>query len=85
MLAVRNDPAFKDIALADPVIPGIDAIHGRLVSYPVSIRVAINQKDAVLRELRRRILQAFAENSVPLGTDPNNTLLMRHPETKPSP
>jgi small conductance mechanosensitive channel len=77
-LAVRNDPAFQQIALADPTIPGIDAINGRLVTYPITIRVAINQKDAILRELRRRILQAFEQNSIPLGSDPNNILLMHH-------
>ena len=77
-LAVRNDPAFQQIALADPTIPGIDAINGRLVTYPITIRVAINQKDAVLRELRRRILQVFEQNSIPLGSDPNNILLMHH-------
>ena len=77
-LAVRNDPAFQQIALADPTIPGIDAINGRVVTYPISIRVAINQKDAVLRELRRRILLAFEQNSIPLGSDPNNILLMHH-------
>jgi small-conductance mechanosensitive channel len=77
-LAVRNDPAFKSIAVSDPDVPGIDSISGRVVSYPVSIRVRINQKDAILRELRRRILQAFEENSIPLGTDPANMLLMHH-------
>jgi small conductance mechanosensitive channel len=76
-LAVRNDPAFADIALAAPTIPGIDAINGRVVSYPISIRVAINQKDAILRELRRRILAAFEANDIPLGTDPNNILHLR--------
>jgi small conductance mechanosensitive channel len=76
-LEVRNDPAFQNTALADPTIPGIDAINGRVVSYPISIRVAINQKDAILRELRRRILAAFEANDIPLGTDPNNILLMR--------
>ena len=79
-LAVRNDPAFQQIALADPVIPGIDAINGRVVTYPISIRVAINQKDAILRELRRRILLAFEQNSIPLGSDPNNILLIPHPD-----
>ena len=78
--AVRNDPAFQQIALADPVIPGIDAINGRVVIYPISIRVAINQKDAILRELRRRILLAFEQNSIPLGSDPNSLLLIPHPD-----
>jgi len=84
-LEVRNDSAFQSVTLADPIVPGIDAIVGRLVTYPVSIRVAINQKDAILRELRRRILQAFAENSIPLGTDPNNVLLMRHGDSTAPP
>lgn len=77
-LAVRNDPAFKDIAVSDPNVPGVDAISGRVVTYPVTIRVRINQKDAILRELRRRILQAFEENAIPLGTDPTNMLIMHH-------
>ncbi len=77
-LAVRNDPAFKDVAVADPDVPGVEAISGRVVSYPVSIRVRINQKDGILRELRRRILQAFEENEIPLGTDPANMLIMHH-------
>src|ERR1700722_7073247 len=77
-LAVRNDPAFKDIAVADPEVLGVDAISGRVVTYPVTMRVRINQRDAILRELRRRILQAFEENAIPLGTDPANMLVMHH-------
>lgn len=72
---VRNNPAFHDVALADADIPGIDSISGRAVTYPIGVRVRVNQKDAILRELRRRILQAFEENSIPLGTDPANLLL----------
>jgi small conductance mechanosensitive channel len=79
-LAVRNDPTFQQIVLADPVIPGIDAINGRVVTYPICIRVAVNQKDAILRELRRRILLAFEQNSIPLGSDPNSLLLIPHPD-----
>jgi small conductance mechanosensitive channel len=77
-LAVRNGPTFKDAAAADPDVPGVDAISGRVVTYPVSIRVSVSQKDAILRELRRRILQAFEENGIPLGTDPANMLVMSH-------
>jgi small conductance mechanosensitive channel len=74
-LAVRNDPAFKSAADSDPDVPGIDSISGRAVTYPISIRAQISQKDAILRELRRRILLAFEQNSIPLGTDPANLLL----------
>jgi len=77
-LEVRNEPRFQNIALADPDVPGVDAITGRVVTYPVLIRVRINQKDAILRELRRRIIQAFERSGIPLGTDPANMLVMQH-------
>ncbi|HWG16423.1 MAG TPA: mechanosensitive ion channel domain-containing protein [Acidobacteriaceae bacterium] len=77
-MAVRNDPQFKDSAVADPDVPGVDAISGRVVTYPVTVRVRISRKDALMRELRRRILQAFEQNGIPLGTDPANMLMMKH-------
>jgi small conductance mechanosensitive channel len=76
---VRNDSAFKDIAIADPVILGVDKIEGRSVTYPVQIRVRANQRDGVLRELRRRIILAFEKDGVPLGSDPANMLILRAP------
>jgi small conductance mechanosensitive channel len=85
-LEVRNDPAFKQIVLSDPDVPGVDQIRGREVTYPISIQVRANQKDAVLRELRRRIIKAFESNGIPLGTDPANMLIMQHSEpTAPPP
>jgi small conductance mechanosensitive channel len=74
---VRNDSAFKDIAIADPVILGVDKIEGRAVTYPVQIRVRANQRDGVLRELRRRIILAFEKDGIPLGNDPANMLILR--------
>jgi small conductance mechanosensitive channel len=76
---VRNDPAFKDIAIADPVVLGVDKIDGRAVTYPVQIRVRVNQRDGVLRELRRRIILAFEKDGIPLGNDPANMLILRAP------
>jgi small-conductance mechanosensitive channel len=77
-LEVRNDPAFKQIVMADPEVPGVDQIKGREVTYPITIRVRVNQKDGVLRELRRRIIKAFEAQGIPLGTDPANMLIMQH-------
>ncbi|HEY2017436.1 MAG TPA: hypothetical protein VGH38_28215, partial [Bryobacteraceae bacterium] len=77
-LEVHNDPAFAQIAMADPDVPGLDQIKGREVVYPVSIRVRVSQKDAVLRELRRRVIKAFEREGIPLGTDPTNMLVMQH-------
>jgi moderate conductance mechanosensitive channel len=76
---VRNDSMFKDIAIADPVILGVDKIEGRSVTYPVQIRVRANQRDGVLRELRRRIILAFESDGIPLGNDPANMLILRAP------
>jgi len=76
---VRHDSAFKDIAIADPVILGVDKIEGRAVTYPVQIRVRANQRDGVLRELRRRIILAFENDGIPLGNDPANMLILRAP------
>jgi small conductance mechanosensitive channel len=77
-LEVRNDPAFKQIIISDPAILGVDQIKGREVVYPVNIRVRANQKDGVLRELRRRIIKTFEAQGIPLGTDPLNMLVMQH-------
>jgi moderate conductance mechanosensitive channel len=76
---VRNDSIFKDIAVSDPVVPGVDKIDGRAVTYPIQIRVRVNQRDGVLRELRRRIILAFEKEGIPLGTDPANMLILRQP------
>ncbi|MBB5315751.1 mechanosensitive ion channel family protein [Tunturibacter empetritectus] len=74
---VRQDSAFKDIAIANPVVLGVDKINGREITYPIQIRVRANQRDGVLRELRRRIILAFEKEGIPLGNDPANMLIIR--------
>ncbi|NYF52183.1 mechanosensitive ion channel family protein [Tunturiibacter gelidoferens] len=76
---IREDAAFKDITVADPVVLGVDKIDGRAVTYPIQIRVRVNQRDRVLRELRRRIILAFEKDGIPLGNDPANMLILRAP------
>ena len=76
---LRNDEAYKDIAIADPNVLGVDKIEGRAVTYPDQLRVRTNQRDPVLRELRRRIILAFEKDGIPLGIDPANMLILRSP------
>jgi small conductance mechanosensitive channel len=73
---VRRDPAFANIAIADPDILGVDKIIGREVLYPVNIRVRANQRDGILRALRRKVLQRFEKEGIPLGT-PTSTIVMQ--------
>lgn len=74
--SVRRDSAFKDIVISDPDVLGVNEIRGREVIYPVNIRVRANQRDGVLRELRRRIILAFEKEGIPLGIS-SNMLIMQ--------
>ncbi|HLI75987.1 MAG TPA: mechanosensitive ion channel domain-containing protein [Acidobacteriaceae bacterium] len=76
---VRADGAFKDVLLSDPDVPGVDRIAGREVTYPINVRVQVNQRDGVLRELRRRILLAFEREGIELGAAAN-TLIVERPD-----
>jgi moderate conductance mechanosensitive channel len=76
---VHKDPAFNQVIISDPTILGVDKINGREVIYPINIRVLANQKDGVLRELRRRILIAFNKQGITLGNG-STTIIMQHPD-----
>lgn len=75
---VRSDPQFERVILSDPAVLGVEKIAGREVNYPVNFRVIANQKDGVLREMRRRVIIAFEREGIPLGTDPANLFVIRH-------
>ena len=77
--AVRAEEAFKDVVIAEPDIPGVDKISGHEVLYPVNLRVQVNQRDGVLRELRRRILLAFDKENIAFGTA-SSTLVLERPD-----
>jgi small conductance mechanosensitive channel len=64
--------------LDDPSILGVDKISGFEVIYPISVRVMVNQRDGVMRELRRRILLAFAKEGLAFGAS-TSILLQQAP------
>lgn len=80
---LRGDGAFKNVIIADPDILGVDRINGREVIYPVNIRVRANQRDGVLRELRRRILKTFEREGIPLGSSSSLLLMQSSDPTAP--
>jgi small-conductance mechanosensitive channel len=75
---IRKDVAFKDIVIADPTILGVDKISGYEVIYPINVRVQVNQRDGVMRELRRRILLAFNKEKIAFGST-NSTMIVQNP------
>ncbi len=80
---VRKDEAFKDTVIADPNILGVDKISGYEVVYPINVRVMINQRDGVMREIRRRVLLAFNKEKIAFGSS-NSTLIVQSPSTTTS-
>ncbi len=80
---VRTDEAFKDIVISDPNILGVDKISGYEVVYPINVRVMVNQRDGVMRELRRRVLLAFNKEQIAFGSS-NSTMIVQSPAPDPS-
>ena len=74
---LRNDEAFKDVLIAAPDLLGVDKISAAEVVYPVNLRVRANQKDPVLRELRKRILVAFTQQNILFGAATSTLFLER--------
>lgn len=78
---IRADVAFKEVIIADPTVLGVNDINGRQVTYPTTIRVRANQKDGVLREMRRRVIMTFEQEGIPLGTSTDLLILKQNDPT----
>ena len=76
---IRADPAFAQIILSDPNILGVDKISGREIVYALNLRVRPNQRDGVLRELRKRIVLTFEQSAIPLGSEGSLLVLAKDP------
>jgi moderate conductance mechanosensitive channel len=65
---VRNDPAYKDVFLADPEVPGVDSIKGSEVMYPIVLKTRARKQFAAVREIQRRIRLALEEKNLLPGS-----------------
>jgi moderate conductance mechanosensitive channel len=67
-LEVRNEPAFKDVFIADPQVFGVDSIKGTEVIYPIQIRTLPRRQFDAMREMQRRIRLALEEHNILPGS-----------------
>jgi small conductance mechanosensitive channel len=62
---VRNDPAFANMIVAEPEVPGIERVTGQEVDYLMQVKTLPGAPQyAVSRELRRRIKETFEKNKI---------------------
>jgi small conductance mechanosensitive channel len=73
----RQETSLKDAFMVDPGVSGVDNINGRALTYTISAKVKIADKDALLRAFRNRIIDRFKHEGIPLGIDPANMLLLQ--------
>ncbi|MGV9456749.1 mechanosensitive ion channel family protein [Streptomyces sp. NPDC003635] len=77
--ALRQDPAYADLLLEDPVVWGVQSLDADGVIVRLAVKTAPLQQWAVTRELRRRVKEAldtagidipFPQRTIWLRTDP---------------
>jgi small conductance mechanosensitive channel len=65
---VRNEPAFKDVFVADPQVFGVDSIKGTEVIYPIQIKTLPRKQFDAMREMQRRIRLALEQHNLLPGS-----------------
>jgi small-conductance mechanosensitive channel len=76
--ALRNDPKFADLLVADAQVPGIERVAGGEVDYLLLVKTRPGDQYPVSRELRRRIKDAFEQNQIQPG-NPARVFVMEAP------
>jgi small-conductance mechanosensitive channel len=66
---VRNDPAFKNLFVAEPQVLGVDALKGSQLIFPVVFKTKATQQYGPMREFQRRVRIALEEHHM-LPGDP---------------
>jgi small-conductance mechanosensitive channel len=66
---VRNDPAFKNLFVAEPQVLGVDAMKGSQLIFPVVFKTKATQQYGPVREFQRRVRIALEQHQM-LPGDP---------------
>ena len=78
---LADDPAFSEMLVAKPQVPGIDKVSGEEVDYLMLVKTRPRMQDTVRRELRRRIKACFEKNQIQPG-NPNRIYVVDTPRGK---
>jgi small conductance mechanosensitive channel len=67
---IRTSEEYRDLFVADPQVPGVDAVKGSEVVFPVIFKTLATKQYTPVREFRRRVRLALEEHNM-LPGDPN--------------
>ena len=73
--ALRQDPAFAPLILADMEIWGVDAVDGSMITLAGQMRCIDRARSGMQREINRRILERFRKLGIAIA-DPRERPLM---------
>ena len=76
---ITHDPAYADMIVAIPQVPGIEKVSGSEVDYLMLVKTTPGSQYAVSRELRRRIKASFEKNGIEPG-NPNRLYVVDAPK-----
>jgi small conductance mechanosensitive channel len=68
-MEIRTSEEFLEVFVSDPEIPGVDAIKGSELIFPVVFKTLATKQDAPVREFKRRVRLALEEKHL-LPGDP---------------
>jgi len=68
-MELKNSEEFHDVIIEDPKVPGLDAVKGSELIFPVIFKTLPTKQLAPIREFRRRVALALEENQM-LPGDP---------------
>ncbi len=72
---LASDPAFSEMIVGEPAVPGIEKASGAEVEYLMLVKTRPGSQDTVRRELRRRIKVCFEKNHIAPG-NPNRVYVL---------
>ena len=72
---LMNDPAYSDMIVTKPEVPGIEKVSGNEVEYLMLVKTRPGSQDAVRRALRRSIKACLEKNKIEPG-NPNRVFVL---------